>query len=227
MPRKTPDEVEELVVGICKATNYGLQRIAKTLHRKQGIILCYGAVQKMLKRRNEYKPRKKTTMRRTAPRYYNPLDFAPFEFIQMDVKVVVDRDTLLKETYLHFKELVKRGVPLYQFTALDIRTRIRFLAHRQEKSFSNGWAFIVFVVLWLRSLGIKVKITIQTDWGDEFGADDGKKIAWMNQQLARLGRKLPASIKAVKKKMVMLNKATGLTKRLCRNSAQILHYSLP
>ena len=119
------------------------------------------------------------------------------------------------------KELVQKGVPLYQFTALDIRTRIRFLAHRQEKSFSNGWAFIVFVVLWLRSLGIKVKITIRTDWGD-----DGKKIAWMNQQLARLGRKLPASIKAVKKKMVMLNKATGLTKRLCRNSAQILRYSL-
>lgn len=186
MPRKTPDEVEELVVGIRKATNYGSRRIAKTLRRKKGIILSYGAVQKILKRRNEYKPRKKTTIRKTGRRYYNPLDFAPFEFIQADVKVVVDGDTLPEETYLHFKELVKKGVPLYQFTAIDIRTRIRFLAYGQEKSFSNGWAFIVLVVLWLRSFGIKVKITIQTDWGDEFGGDEGKKIAWMNQQLAPL-----------------------------------------
>lgn len=188
--RKTPDDVEQLVLEIFAKTNYGFRRIAKQLRRKYGIKLSYGAVGKILKRHKKYKPRIKITIRRTGRRYYNPLDFAPFEFIQADVKVVVDGDTLPEETYLHLKELVKKGVPLYQFTAIDIRTRIRFLAYGQEKSFSNGWAFIVFVVLWLRSFGIKVKITIQTDSGDEFGGDDGKKIAWMNQLLAPLNAEL-------------------------------------
>ncbi len=78
---------------------------------------------------------------------------------------------------------MQRGVPLYQFTAIDVRTRLRFLAYGQQKSFSNGWAFLLLVVFWLRAFGVKQRIIIQTDWGDEFGGDEGKKIAWMNQRL--------------------------------------------
>lgn len=44
---------------------------------------------------------------------------------------------------------------MYQFTAIDIRTRMRFIAYGQVKSFANGWAFILLVVLWLRGLGLK------------------------------------------------------------------------
>ena len=79
---------------------------------------------------------------------------------------------------------MQRGVPLYQFTAIDVRTRLRFLAYGQQKSFSNGWAFLLLVVFWLRAFGVKQRIVIQTDWGDEFGGDEGKKIAWMNQRLS-------------------------------------------
>lgn len=38
--------------------------------------------------------------------------------------------------------------------------------------------------------GVKVQIIIQTDWGDEWGGDDGKKIAWKNQLLAPLGAEI-------------------------------------
>ena len=188
--RKTPDDIECWVLEIFEKTNYGFRRIAKQLRRKYGIKLSYGTVGKILKRRNKYKPRIKITIRRTGRRYYNPLDFAPFEFIQADVKEVIDGDTLPTEIYTRLLTLAKSGVPLYQFTAIDIRTRIRFLAYGQQKSFSNGWAFIIFVVLWLRAFGIKVKTIIQTNWGDEFGGDDGKKIAWMNQLLAPLSAEI-------------------------------------
>ncbi len=188
--RKTPDHVEQLVIEIFEKTNYGFRRIARQLRRKYGIKLSYGAVGKILKRHNKYKPKIKITIRKTGRRYYNPLDFAPFEFLQADVKEVIDGDTLPAEIYTHLLELAKRGVPLYQFTAIDIRTRIRFLAYGQQKSFSNGWAFLVLVVLWIRAFGIKHKIVIQTDSGDEFGGDDGKKISWMNQLLAHLGAEL-------------------------------------
>jgi len=81
----------------------------------------------------------------------------------MDVKEVVDGDTLPSDTYEHLKELAKKNVPLYQFTAIDIRTRIRFLAYGQQDSFNNGWAFMILIVLWVRSFGVKHHITMQTD----------------------------------------------------------------
>lgn len=86
---------------------------------------------------------------------------------------------------------------MYQYTAIDVRTRIRFLAYAQQDSFTNGWAFIILVVLWLRSFDSKVKITIQTDWGEKFGGKSGKKIAWMNQLLVRLVLKLRGFTKPI------------------------------
>lgn len=50
----------------------------------------------------------KITICKTGRRFYNPLDFAPFEFLQADVKEVIDGDTLPKETYLHLKDLAKK-----------------------------------------------------------------------------------------------------------------------
>ncbi|MEO0128459.1 MAG: helix-turn-helix domain-containing protein [candidate division WOR-3 bacterium] len=188
--RKTPDAVEQLVLEVFNKTNYGFRRIAKLLRRRHGIKLSYGTIGKILKRHHQYKPKIKITIRKTGRRYYNHLDFAPFEFIQADVKEVIDGDTLPTEVYTHFLTLAKQGVPLYQFTALDVRTRLRFLAYGQQKSFCNGWTFIVLVMHWLRAFGIKHKTMIQTDWGDEFGGDEGKKIEKMNQLLAGLNAEI-------------------------------------
>jgi transposase len=189
-PRKTPDHVEDLIIQIFERTNYGFRRLARELRRHWGIRLSYRTVGKILKRNHKYKPRIKITIRRTGRRYYNPLNFKPFEFLQIDVKEVVDGDTLPMDTYLHLKDMVKQNVPLYQFTAIDIRTRTRFLAYGQQDSFSNGWTFIILVILWLRSFGIECHITIQTDWGEEFGGTSGKKIARMNKLLSHLNAEI-------------------------------------
>jgi transposase len=101
-PNKTPEATEQLVLEIFQKTNYGFRRIAKILKRKHGIKISYATVGNILKRHNCYKPRIKITIRRTGRRYYNPLDFKPFEFIQMDIKDVVDGDTLPAEVYAHF-----------------------------------------------------------------------------------------------------------------------------
>ncbi len=145
---KTPDQIEQLVLEIFAKTNYGFRRIAKVLKRRYGIKISYGTVRNILRRHNKYKPRIKIAIRRTGRRYYNPLDFKPFEFFQIDIKEVIDGDTLPEEVYTHFLELARQNVPLYQFTAIDVRTRVRFIAYGQQKSFSHGWAFILLVVLW-------------------------------------------------------------------------------
>lgn len=185
-PNKTPEHVECLVLEIFQKTNYGFRRIARDLKRYYGIKLSHATVGAILKRHNRYKPRIRITIRRTGRRYYNPLDFSPFAFFQVDVKELKDGDTLPAEVYVHFCELARKNVPMYQFTAIDVRTRIRFIAYGQEKSFANGWAFIVLVVLWVRSFGIKGHIVLQSDWGDEWGGDEGKKIGWMNRCLGSL-----------------------------------------
>jgi len=116
---------------------------------------------------------KKITIRRTGKRYYNPLDFKPFEFLQIDTKEVIDGNTLPADTYQHLLDLAKQNVPLYQFTAIDLRTRIRFLAYGQQQRFINGWAYMILLVLWLRSFGIRHQIIMQSDWGNEFGGISG------------------------------------------------------
>ncbi|GEM_PF-3864691 len=61
---------------------------------------------------------------KTGRRYYNPLDYQPFEMCHLDRKDVIDCDTLPKEVYYHFLNLKKKGLPFYQFSTLDIRSRL-------------------------------------------------------------------------------------------------------
>ncbi|MEO0117436.1 MAG: hypothetical protein ABIK97_07925 [candidate division WOR-3 bacterium] len=85
------------------------------------------------------------------------MDFKPFEMMQIDTKVVVDGLPLPSETYRHLLLKKREGLPLYQFTLIDIRTRLRFIAYAQENSFINGLTFIILVLLWLRAFGIRGK----------------------------------------------------------------------
>jgi hypothetical protein len=50
------------------------------------------------------------------------------------------------------------NVPPYQWTAIDIKTRLRFLSYSYEKSFSNGLSFMLTIIYFLRILGITHRI---------------------------------------------------------------------
>jgi len=184
-PKKADTKLEEQVLELREKTNYGVRRIA-CLMNEAGIEIGRGGVWKILRRNGKNQPRKKLTIRRTGRRYYNPLDFEPFTFLQIDTKEIVDGDTLPAEIYRHFLDLSDKGVPMNQFTAIDIRTRNSFLAYGEEKSFANGWLFMNLVVWWLRAFGIKGKIVMQSDWGEENGGKSQQKIERMNKALAKL-----------------------------------------
>jgi len=110
--RQTPAEIEAEVIKIFDQTSYGFRRIARELN-KRGIKISYGGVRKILKRHNKTRPRKITTVTKTGRRYYNPLDYQPFEFIQVDTKEIIDGKTLPREIYSHFLALQRQGVPMY------------------------------------------------------------------------------------------------------------------
>ncbi len=114
----------------------------------------------------------------------------PFALAQVDTKHIHDKKTLGTKICAH---LTRKKLPLYQWTFLEARTRLRFLAYSRELSVVNGLCFVALVMSWLRGWGIEGEVFWQEDWGSEFGGDNPDKLWELNERYyrpfgARLGR---------------------------------------
>jgi len=110
---------------------------------------------------------------------YTAEHYAPLQFFQIDLKEILDKKTLPWDVYMHIK---RYDLPLYQWTSIDVRKRLRFIAYSYEKSFAFGLLFMRLVVLWLRGFGIRDSVYIQTDWGEEFGGKSHRKLLKMQRE---------------------------------------------
>lgn len=165
MPNRTPRHLEELVVELARKTNLGPHRLCVFLKRSFDIFLSPYTIRNIL-RRYGVRCRKYKTINGNR-RYKADLEkYMPLEFWQIDAKFIADQFALPSEAYA---AIYKNNLPQYQFTAIDIKTRLRFIAYAHSLSFSNGLSFMLLVESWLRSFGVKHKIFFQTDNGSEFG----------------------------------------------------------
>jgi len=103
----------------------------------------------------------------------------PFEVVQIDLKHIRDHKALIHEHILH---LDRYDIPDFQWGALDVHSRFKLIAYSQERSWTNGLCFYLWVISWLRSHGVKVTIIFTTDHGEEFGGKSWLKV----QELCRL-----------------------------------------
>jgi hypothetical protein len=174
-PNQTRPALEQLVLAARKQTGYGPLR----LHRDAGIALPPGTIRNVL-RRHPVRPKKRRTWRGTRRRIYQWDDKAPLSFFQTDLKVIRDRKALPNDVYVHHE---RAGLPLYQWTACCVRTRLRFLAYSFEKTMANGLLFMILVVCWLRMFGLHHRICFQTDWGEEFGGKSPRKLASLDRRI--------------------------------------------
>ena len=120
--------------------------------RKRGYTRCIESLFRVM-RRMELLPKEKPKVK-YVPKPYEQMTY-PGERIQVDVKVVPRRcisDPELK---------------LYQYTAIDEYTRLRFLAAYDEQSTYSSADFLQKLTLWYKRRGIKVEC-VQTDNGFEF-----------------------------------------------------------
>ena len=109
---------------------------------------------------------------------------------------MLDKGTLGTKLWDHIR---KHRLPRYQWTFLEGRTRLRFLAWSHQPTLTNGLCFMAGVMLWLRAYGIRRRVIWQTDWGEEFGGSNPDKLQKLQEtyykplgaQLARIpkGRK--------------------------------------
>jgi len=176
-PRQTPPEIEQQVLDAWKKTHYGRQRLAVYLER-QGLHLSPYTIRHILRRHRP--PQKRIRRKPLYPAHWAWEVEQPFSLIQTDAslqdpegKDILDKGALGTQRTTHLR---RQGLPRYQWTACDGRTRLRFLAYSHRIHRTNGLAFLILVLMWLRAFAIQTPVTFQTDWGQEFGGDNPEQV---------------------------------------------------
>lgn len=188
-PNRTDPQTEQKVVGLRKKTGYGPHRLSDWLSRTEGIELSPWTIRHILERHDLVRP---TSKRRSC----YPAHWAweaggePFSLVQADVKDVHDKATLGTERTTH---LGRANLPRYQWTFLEGRSRLRFLAYSRRLTRDCGVAFLWLCLQWLARWGARPEgpVQVQTDWGEEFGGDNPERIEQLNRKYFRpLGGRL-------------------------------------
>ena len=177
-PHKTPLHIEGMILAERKKTGYGRDRISRNLTAR-GIPVKPSTVRYVL-RRYQVSAKYKRSRYRKKQRFYDFEELHPLEHFEVDLKEIYDQSTLSEETIQHAQSI---HIPPYQWTAIDIKTRIRFLSYSYEKTFSNGLAFMLTILYFLRMMGIEHQTTFQTDNGEEFGGKSVDKLQYLNRQI--------------------------------------------
>jgi transposase len=181
-PRQTPEEIEKWVVEARKKTSLGRRRLAIYLSR-QGVKISPNTIRHIL-RRHGYQSQKKRRYN-VYPATWPWETEEPFSNIQSDVKHIYDKGSL---GTTHTTHLSRHHLPRYQWTACDSRARLRFLAYSYSLDSTCGLAFLLLVLLWLRSFSVDCPVVFQTDWGVEFGGDNPRNVEeWNERFLTPLG----------------------------------------
>jgi len=176
-PNQTASEIEAIVIEARKRTGYGRKRLSWTLWREEGVVLSPHTVRHILRRHGltrERRPRKTF-----YPAHWTWEQERPFSLAQVDLKDVLDKGTLGTTLWDHYR---KHRLPRYQWTFLEGRTRLRFLAYSYQPTLTNGLCFMALVMLWLRAHSITVEVVWQTDWGEEFGGSNVEKLKRLQEK---------------------------------------------
>ena len=167
-PKQTKPEIEALVLKWREKTKRGKKRLRKILLDEEKITLPISTIGKILKRAKVRIRDKKRKHRSSNPPAYDFSSLLPFEKFQYDTKDYLDFKALKQELYSH---VIARGLPHYQWTFIDVKSRMRFLAWSYELTRSNGMAFELMVKSWLTAHGLaQGEIKVQSDGGGEVGA---------------------------------------------------------
>jgi len=106
-----------------------------------------------------------------------------FEQMQYDTKEITDMHALPWNIYKKFRD--DPELPVFQWTIVDAKTKIRFLAWSHSLNSFYGMRFLEFVVVWLRSHGVRTKINVQFDGGAEFCSASERKTALWNEHFKK------------------------------------------
>ena len=185
-PSKTPDKFEKLILLEAKRTGFRYRRLSLYLQRKYSLLFSENTIKAILKR-NQLKRKSRRTASGQRRHLYDYEALEPFTEFQLDTKHLLDKSALPKDAYDHMKDY---GLPRYEWHLMEVATRTRFTAYSHELSATYGFMFIVFVLLWLRTHGVRGEVRVRLDNGLEFCSGSQKKLDQWNKSLSVLGATL-------------------------------------
>jgi len=153
-PREYPENTIKLIIKIRKRTNRGAEHIWFMLKDQYAIHVSVTGIYKVLKRNGLIKERRH---KRKANKTYEAPKYLPGEKVQIDLKYV----RLVDEVAAR---LGKKYRWVYQYTALDVATGIKFKMIHESRDTRASIDFLTRVRLFFP---FPIKI-IQTDNGFEF-----------------------------------------------------------
>ncbi len=179
--RKGSDE-EKLIIEKFNDKKWGPKRMYRNLSRQglDGDVYSFGRIKGVYKR-NKLKRKKIRTANGERRALYNYDEIEAFEYLQYDTKDILDMHALPKDIYEKFKN--NDQLPKIQWTIVDAKTKIRFLAWSYTRSSFFGFKFLLFTINWLRAHGIRTKINVQMDMGMEFYSGSKAKQKIWNEEL--------------------------------------------
>jgi len=182
---KTKPEIEEKVVLLKQKTNYGPTRLKEELEEVYQLSLSPYTIRNIVRRNRDkikgkwHKPHKK------GPRPFVDWYHAkPFEVVQIDLKYVIDQKALSQKQIEH---IYAHNLPIYQWSAMDVNSRLKLMVYSYEKSWTNGLTWFLWVTSWLRSHGVSHPIVYTVDHGEEFGGKSWYKLVELRKLLSGFG----------------------------------------
>jgi len=160
---KTSSQVEERIVELRRRhPSWGPAR----LKEHYGLSLSEKAIWRILKERGFIRRRRRKKDKRRDLREAKKI-WKAFEFLQVDVKYLTD---------IGFYYPLMKGLrlPLYQYTARDVRTGAVFYAYAYSNDTLNASFFAEYILSHLRRFR-NGRIIVQTDNGSEFIGSVGRR----------------------------------------------------
>ena len=185
VPNRTASVIEDKVIEIKRKTRYGPIRIADELKDLHGITLSAHTIRNILRRyKKSLKLKRHKPHKKGVRQFVDWYTARPFEVVQIDLKHIIDQKALSMEqlNHIHMNDL-----PLYQWGALDVNSRFKLIAYSQEKTWTNGLTWFLWVTSWIRSHGVTNNIVYTVDHGEEFGGQSWLKIVELKKLLSGFG----------------------------------------
>lgn len=177
---KTSSSIEEQVVTLKKKTRYGPKRLVKELYEVYTVRLSLHTIRNILRRnKDKLKKNHKPKARKARP-FIDWYSAKACEIVQIDLKHVIDQKALSDKQIDHIHH---HNLPKYQWGALDVMSRFKLIAYSDEKSWTNGLMWFLWVTSYLRAHGITRHITYTVDHGEEFGGKSWMKMVELRKLL--------------------------------------------
>jgi transposase len=185
IPNRTDPAIEEKVIDIKQKTHYGPIRIADELLEQHDITLSVHTIRNIVRRyKKSLKLKRHKPHKKGVRQFVDWYSAKPFEIVQVDLKHVIDQKALSMEQINHIH---MNNLPIYQWGALDVNSRFKLIAYSQEKSWTNGLTWFLWVTSWLRSHGVTSEIVYTVDHGEEFGGRSWLKLIELRKLLSGFG----------------------------------------